>query len=345
MSQYTHLSAAERTAMMVMLVEGCDQSTVARRLGRNRGTISRELARNNARLDRDAGIRPEPYDAIKAQSRADALAHALGPRKLAPETALFSVVRDELAAGWSPEQIAGRLKNTFPNEPSRYACHETIYSAIYIIPRGELKAELIGHLRQARGKRRPRSRGADRRGRISDMMNLALRPPEVDDRLVPGHWEGDLIKGAGNKSCVGTLVERSSRLVLLVRMTDATAESALVGFTRALNRIHAGMRKSLTYDQGKEMARHKDLTKATGVTVYFADPHSPWQRGSNENTNGLLRQYLPKGTDLSGHSQDDLDAIARKLNTRPRKIHDFLMPLEVYGKFLNEINARNRKRS
>ena len=159
--------------MMVMLAEGCDQSTIGRRLGRNRGTISRELARNNARLDRDIGERPEAYDAVKAQSRADALAHAPGPRKLARETSLFGVVRDELEAGWSPEQIAGRLKNTFPGDPSWHACHETIYSAIYIMPRGELRAELIGHLRQARGKRRPRSRGADRRGRISDMMSLA----------------------------------------------------------------------------------------------------------------------------------------------------------------------------
>lgn len=336
---YTQLSAADRTTVMVMLAEGSNQSAIARHLNRDRSVISRELGRNNARLDRDTRQRPI-YDAARAQARADALAHAPGPRKLDPDTPLFAVVRDELKAGWSPEQIAGRLQRSFPEEPTRRACHETIYSAIYVMPRGELRGELIAYLRQSRGKRRPRSRGTDRRGRICDMMNIALRPPEVADRLVPGHWEGDLIKGAGNKSCVGTLVERSSRLVLLARMDDATAESALAGFTRALDRIHAGMGKSLTYDQGKEMARHKELTKATGVTVYFADPHSPWQRGSNENTNGLLRQYLPKGSDLSGFSQDDLDNIARKLNTRPRKIHEFLNPLEVYGKFLSGMRAK-----
>ena len=162
------------------------------------------------------------------------------------------------------------------------------------------------------------------------MISLHLRPPEIEDRLIPGHWEGDLIKGARNQSSVGTLIERSSRLVLLARMPDATAEGALAGFTKALNRVGGKMRKTMTYDQGKEMSRHKDLTAATGVAVYFADPHSPWQRGSNENTNGLLRQYMPKGTDLSTLSQDDLDVIAHRLNTRPRKMHGFRSPLEVY---------------
>ena len=165
------------------------------------------------------------------------------------------------------------------------------------------------------------------------MLSLHVRPPEVEDRLVPGHWEGDLIKGARNQSAVGTLVERTSRLVLLARMEGATAEAALAGFTASLNRVHDPMRKTLTYDQGKEMSRHKDLTAATGVAVYFADPHSPWQRGSNENTNGLLRHYLPKGTDLSGLTQDDLDAIAWKLNTRPRKLHGFRSPIEVYAQY------------
>ena len=162
------------------------------------------------------------------------------------------------------------------------------------------------------------------------MTSLHVRPPEVEDRLVPDHWEGDLIKGARNQSSVGTLVERTSRLVLLARMPDATAEGALAGFTSALNRVHGSMRKTLTYDQGKEMARHNELAAATGVAVYFAGPHSPWQRGSNENTNGLLRQYLPKGTDLSTLSQDDLDEISMRLNTRPRKIHGFRTPIDVY---------------
>ena len=331
---YGHLDACERATLMVMLDEGQRQSAIASRLGRHRSTISRELARNAARLDRDVGERTPPYDAGAAQQRADQIAHAPGSKKLDPETTLFSVVRDELKDGWSPEQIAGRLKFAFPVDAARRVCHETIYSAIYVMPRGRLRQELIANLRQSNGKRRSRSKGKDRRGEIQDMVGLAMRPPEVEKRLVPGHWEGDLIKGAANKSSVGTLVERTSRLVLLVRMEAATAEAALVGFTRALDRIDDGLRKTLTYDQGKEMARHKELTAATGVAVYFADPHSPWQRGSNENTNGLLRQYLPKGTDLSRFSQADLDAIACRLNTRPRKTLGFRMPIEVYAEHL-----------
>jgi transposase, IS30 family len=180
----------------------------------------------------------------------------------------------------------------------------------------------------------PRTRGADRRGQIPDMVSIHVRPPEIADRVMPGHWEGDFIKGAGNKSSVGVLVERTSRLVLLAKMDDATAASALAGFSRKLNSIAAPMRQSLTYDQGKALTYHKALTARTGVAVYFCDPHSPWQRGTCENTNGLLRQYLPKGTDLSVFSQDELDAIADSLNTRPRATHDFHTPLAVFGRML-----------
>ena len=198
--------------------------------------------------------------------------------------------------------------------------HETIYSALYVMPKGELRTELLGCLRQAKRIRRLRARGEDLRGQIQDMVSLHVRPPEVEDRLIPGHWEGDLIKGVFNRSAVGTLVERSSRLVMLVRMENASAAAALEGFSRALNGIPEPMRKTLTYDQGKEMSEHKQLSERTGVAVFFADPHSPWQRGSNENTNGLLRQYLPKGTDFSEFTQDDLNAIAWQMNNRPRKI-------------------------
>ncbi len=244
-------------------------------------------------------------------------------------------MHDQLLDGWSPEQIAGALKRAFADDRSRRVCHETIYSAIYVMPRGDLRTDLISLLRQGHAKRRPRARGQDRRGQIADMVSLHVRPPEIEDRLIPGHWEGDLIKGALNRSCVGTLVERTSRLVLLAKVEGGgTADAALAGFSGILNRVHEPMRKTLTYDQGKEMSRHKDLTAATGVAVYFADPHSPWQRGSNENTNGLLRQYLPKGTDLSGLTQADLDTIARRLNTRPRKLHGFRSPIEVYAEHL-----------
>ena len=235
---------------------------------------------------------------------------------------------------WSPQQIAGTLKRVFPNEPERHVSHETIYTAIYAQPRGELRRQLIACLRRGRSTRMPRTRGDDRRGQIPEMVSIHVRPPEVNDRVMPGHWEGDFIKGAGNKSSVGVLVERTSRLVLLAKMDDATAASALAGFSAKLNSIAEPLRLSLTYDQGKELTRHKELAAQTGVKVYFCDPHSPWQRGTCENTNGLLRQYMPKGTDLSLFSQDELDGIADSMNNRPRATHAWHTPLEVFARTL-----------
>ena len=225
----------------------------------------------------------------------------------------------------------------YPHDPSQRVSHETIYTALYAIPRVELPRELIAYLRQGNDTRRPRSRGTDRRGGIPDMQSLHIRPPEVADRLIPGHWKADLIKGAFNRSAVGTLVERTTRLVILARTPDASAASALAGFTEALNRVAAPLRQTMTYEQGREMSRHRELTAHTGVAIYFCDPHSPWQRGSNENTNGLLRQYMPKGTDLSQLTQGDLDAIAYQMNTRPRKVLNYRSPLEVYGEIIDNI--------
>ena len=208
--------------------------------------------------------------------------------------------------------------------------HETIYNAIYLHPRGELKRELIACLRHHNQTRKPRSRGTDRRGQIADMQSIHIRPAEIEDRLIPGHWEGDLIKGAGNRSSVGTLVERTTSFVVLAKMDNATTKTVVESFAAVLNREPAALRKTMTYDQGREMHGHAILTERTGVQIYFADPHSPWQRGSNENTNGLLRQYMPKGSDLSIYSQDELDAIALSLNTRPRARLGFQTPLTVY---------------
>lgn len=328
-TSYEHLSAEERATLMVMKGQNCKVREIARVLHRAPSTISRELSRN--------ATEDKPYDAKAAGQRARRLTQT--PRrapKLAAETPLFVVVVDRLREGWSPEQIAGTLKRLWPDAPDRHVSHETIYTALYAMPRGELRKELIACLRRGHTGRRRRSQGTDRRGQIPDMLSLHVRPPEVEDRLVPGHWEGDLIKGAANRSSVGTLVERTSRLVLLAKMTAATAQAAVEGFTQALNRVHEPMRKTLTYDQGKEMSQHKRLAEKTGITIYFADPHSPWQRGSNENTNGLLRQYLPKGSDLSVYSQEDLDAIAYRLNSRPRKIHGFRSPFEVYAELLKK---------
>ena len=327
-NHYQQLSSAERASIMMRLAQGVSESAIARELGRNRSTISRELERNGARLDRDTGRR-KPYDAIDAHERATQLAQAPGTRKLAAGTVLLEMIRRDIREGWSPQQIAGRLKEAHPDEPSKTACHETIYTAIYCMPRGDLKLELVACLRQAQGKRRPRSRGQNR-GKIPDMTSIHVRPPEVEDRVVPGHWEGDLIKGAGNRSSVGTLIERTSRLTMLVRMDNATADGTLAAFTKAFSSVHGSLAKTLTYDQGREMMRHKTLEANTGLKVYFCDPHSPWQRGSNENTNGLIREYLPKGMDLSKVTQDELDVIAAKLNNRPRKMHKFRTPLEVF---------------
>jgi transposase, IS30 family len=229
----------------------------------------------------------------------------------------------------------------WPNEFEKCVSHETIYNAIYLHPRGELKRELIACLRHHNQVRKPRSRGADRRSQIPDMQSIHIRPPEVEDRTIPGNWEGDLIKGAGNRSSVGTLVERSTGFVVLAKMDNATTKAVVESFSAVLNREPAAMRKTMTYDQGREMHGHKILTEKTGVKVYFADPHSPWQRDSNENTNGLLRQYMPKGSDLSIYSQDELDAFAFQLNTRPRKRFNYESPLVLYNQKMMLLEHQN----
>lgn len=213
--------------------------------------------------------------------------------------------------------------------------HETIYTALYALPRGELRRELIGYLRQGHVNRWPRSRGANRKqaGFVSQDVLIHVRPPEVADRLVPGHWEGDFVKGAANRSAVGTLLERTSRFLILAQMDDCSSLAALNGFRRVLTALAPTMR-TLTYDRGSEMARHRELNQSTGVKVYFADPHSPWQRGSNENANGLIREYLPKGEDLSSVTQGQLNAIAIALNNRPRRILNYQTPLEVFSQLL-----------
>ena len=221
-----------------------------------------------------------------------------------------------------------------PAERPGTVSHETIYGALYAIPRGELRRELLSTLRQGRKNRRPRGRGKDRRGFVTDDVKITERPEDVAERLVPGHWEGDLIKGAANGSAVGTLVERTSRLVVLARMEGLDSDTTRCAFERAFEDIPEPLRKTLTYDRGTEMARHAELTRNTGIKVYFADPYSPWQRGSNENANGLIRQYLPKGTDLSPYTQDELNIIAEKLNNRPRKVLGFMTPNEVFAQLV-----------
>jgi len=333
---YQQLSIEERTMIQTQLEMGIRPAAIAVGLNRSASTLSRELRRNGwvrppAHRRPGRPVVAGGYRAGVAHQRAQAC--TVTPRverRLRPGTALWKQVQRYLKAGYSPEQIAGTLATVHPDHPSLQVSHETIYTAIYAMPRGALRTEVIGWLRFGHAKRRPRARGEDRRGKIPDMVSIHDRPPEIDERLVPGHWEGDLIKGAYNRSAVGTLVERTTLFTVLSRMNDASAEAALEGFSHVLNRIESQKRLSLTYDQGREMAAHQRLTEATGVKVYFADPHSPWQRGINENTNGLLRQYLPKGSDLGGFTQKELDAIAWKLNTRPRKSLGFKCPAELF---------------
>ena len=308
----THLSAEDRETLSLGLAQGQSLRMMARVLGRAPSTVSRELARTTTR--------GHPYRACTAQTLAVARArHPRRPRKLL-DPWLWQYVRTHLAQGCSPEQIAGRLRRAYPGDMRKQLSTETIYVGLYVLPRGTLRSELLAALRQARKARRPRARGADRRGQIPHMTPIAERPAEVATRTVPGHWEGDLIKGARNGSAVGTLVERTTRLVILARMEGTDATSARQGFIKKLRHVPALLRKTLTYDRGKEMAEHEQLAQRLALQIFFADPYSPWQRGTNENTNGLLRQYWPKGTDLSGYTQRELNAIAHRLNTRPQNV-------------------------
>jgi IS30 family transposase len=335
-THYCHFSAEERGVIMAMSNEGRSVRAIAAALGRAPSSVSRERWRNGWKpTDGQAFMGRPPlrpgYDASRASQRARRLRHrSRRIRKLARGSALWASVRTLLESGWSPEQIAGTLKRDHPGHPALQVSHETIYTAIYAHPKGALRREVVALLRQSRCLRRPRSRGPELRGRLANLLSIHLRPPEANDRLLPGHWEGDFIKGTRNGSAVGTLVDRKTLFVMLAKMEACTAQAALEGFATAFGHIDASLRKTLTYDQGKEMALHAQLSERTGLQIYFADPHSPWQRGINENTNGLLRQYLPKNEDLSRFTQRELDQVAWMLNTRPRKSLGFRTPAEVF---------------
>ncbi|HEX6681405.1 MAG TPA: IS30 family transposase [Candidatus Limnocylindrales bacterium] len=328
------LSLAEREEISIMLALGETRRAIARRLGRAASTIGREVTKNTRRPGRGG---PDPYRAHLAQKRADVAKARPKPAKLATTPRLQEQVQRRLSDGNSPEQIAGRLRRDFPDDPEMRVCHETIYQAIYIQGRGALRRELAACLRTGRAVRKPRRRGhAEQRGKIPDMVNISQRPPEVEDRAVPGHWEGDLIIGAqGSRSAIGTCVERTTGAVLLLHLPDGygavQVQHALVA---TMSDLPAILRKTLTWDQGRELTNHVQIADATDLDIYFCDPHSPWQRGTNENTNGLLRQYFPKGTDLSIHTAERLDQVATLLNNRPRKRHDWRTPAEVLNELL-----------
>ena len=318
------LAEAERDEICRGLAAGSSLRSIARRLKRSPSTISREVKRNYGR---------DRYRPSSAERRAWKCARRPKPRKLHTNGCLRRLVAKRLKQDWSPQQIAETLRRTFAGDPTMTISPETIYRTLYLQARGGLKLELKKHLRTHRLRRQPRRKKAVGTASIVDGISISLRPAEVEDRAVPGHWEGDLIFGTVH-SYIATLVERKTRFCMLVKVTSKETDVVTAAIQKQITRLPTELRKSLTWDRGSELSGHKAFTVATDIPVYFCDPRSPWQRGSNENTNGLLRQYFPAGEDVSGYSQAELNRVALKLNTRPRKTLDYRSPAEAFNELL-----------
>ncbi len=322
------LSAAEREEVSRGLLLGQSFRHIAIQLQRAPSTISREVNANGKR---------EAYRAFDAEETSAVRNRRPRARKLASNAGLRREVERRLRDRWSPQQIAARLVCDYPLDLSMRISHETIYQSLFVQARGTLRKELTAHLRTARTRRKPHGRALSK-GRMCDMVMIADRPAEAADRAIPGHWEGDLIIGKNGKSAIGTLVERRSRFLILLRLPDGrSAEQVRKALTREVQKLPAELRRSLTWDQGKEMAEHVTFSVDTNVKVFFCDPHSPWQRGSNENTNGLLRQYFPKGADLTAITRAELTSVARELNSRPRHSLAWMKPSEVFERTVASI--------
>src|SRR5437660_1367136 len=338
-----YLAFDEREEIFAGVERGDSIRLIARSLGRAPSTVQRELRRNihhqQYRRRSRHGFRatkPWKYRPSLAQLRAEFMARRPKSAKLATNLELRELVQAKLKERLSPQQISVELRHEFPDDPESWVSHETIYQSIYVQGRGALRRELAAHLRTGRALRKPRRKANERRGRIPEMVNISQRPAEVEDRAIPGHWEGDLLVGKNGRSAIGTLVERSTRFVMLLHLPDGHSpievEKAIVSATQKLPGF---IWKSLTWDQGQEMRNHLQIKFATGLQVYFCDPASPWQRGSNENTNGLLRQYFPKSTDLSQHGAEHLDFVAAQMNRRPRQTFGWLRPAQALSRLLS----------
>ena len=347
-SRGRYLNLEEREDIHAGIARGDSIRQIARDLDRSPSTISRELRRNMRRPYRPRlALRDQPrpgrprtapwdYRPSTAQRRAEYKAARPKRAKLATNKPLHNKVQTQLNERLSPEQIVAELHREFPANPEMWVSHETIYQSIYVQGRGALRRELAVCLRTGRALRKPRRKPDERRGRIPGMVSISERPAEVEDRAIPGHWEGDLIIGKNGKSAIGTLVERQTRFLMLLHLPDFRAEAVQEAMIAATLKLPQSLWKSLTWDQGWEMRRHAQISLATGLDIYFCDPGKPWQRGSNENTNGLLRQYFPKGTDLSVHTPEHLEFVADQMNRRPRKTLAWMKPAEALAQLFSE---------
>lgn len=328
---YHRLSGDEREEISRMLAQGCSFGTIAHSLGRSVSTISHEVAAG--------GCNRYVYRATTAHKRArrKASKRKLWKRKILLQPCLRRYIQKKLRLRWSPEEITRKIAKEYPLDMAMRISSEAIYSYLYVLPKGELKKELLSCLRRERKRRHKRKKGGAEpvgRGKIQDMLSIEERPKEVADRIVPGHWEGDLLIGKNRQSALGSLVERTTRTTILIPLRNRTAETVRKAFSKEVKKLPAQMRRSMTYDQGKEMAEHKLFTKETNMQVYFAHPASPWERGTNENTNGIIRQFFPKGTDFSKISRREVKQVQHLLNGRPRKVLDFATPYEVFNSLL-----------
>ena len=330
MKNYKRLSSDEREEISRMLAQDYSLNDIAKKLDRYASTISREIL--------SGSCNKYTYRAGKAQRRAarNSSQRKKGNKILNNELRLKRYIYRKLRKKWSPAQIAKELKKDYPTDMAMRIAPETIYAYLFVLPRGSLKKELLACLRQNRKRRHQQSRGVKMERKLEDMLSIEERPKEVEDRIIPGHWEGDLIIGKNNRSALGTLVERTTRTTILVPVKSKRAEEVARAFAKEVKKLPQQMKLTLTYDQGREMAEHKLFTKLTGVRVYFAHPRSPWERGTNENTNGLIRQFFPKGTDFNKVSRYEVKKAQNLLNGRPRAALDFQKPYEVFSQLINQ---------